>query len=109
MSKLKHTPKPWRVLEPEAHRPYLRIRGTCLGGRYKIANVLCPQYDGVHDRENDETIANARLIAASPDMLDALIAQYNHTKNDHHVNGMNEATKSAIEFATGLPIEEVLK
>ena len=43
------------------------------------------------------------------DMLDALIAQYNHTKNDHHVNGMNEATKSAIESATGLPIDEMLR
>ena len=70
----KHTPGPWVVLPEECDRPYIRIRGTVLGGRYKIANVLTPCYEGVHEREAEETRANARLIAAAPEMLEALQA-----------------------------------
>lgn len=68
----KHTPGPWRALSEECDKPYIRIRGTKLGGRYKVANVLTPVYDGVHQREAEETRANARLIAAAPEMLEAL-------------------------------------
>lgn len=59
----------WSVLPEECDRPYIRIRGTRLGGRYKIANVLTPFFEGVHKREAEETRANARLIAAAPDLL----------------------------------------
>lgn len=69
-----HTPGPWRVLPEEADRPYIRIRGTVLGGRYKVANVPTPVYDGVAEREVEETRANAHLIAAAPELLDALMA-----------------------------------
>jgi len=67
-----HTPGPWRVLPAESDKPYLRIRGTVLGLRYKIANVIDPDYDGAHEREASETLANARLIALAPKMLEAL-------------------------------------
>jgi hypothetical protein len=60
------------MLPEECDKPYIRIRGTRLGGRYKIANVLTPTYDRVHQREAEETRANARLIAAAPDLLEAL-------------------------------------
>lgn len=68
----KHTPGPWQTLAEECDRPYIRVRGTQVGGRYKIANVLTPVYEGVHSKEADETRANASLIAASPDLLQAL-------------------------------------
>lgn len=67
-----HTPGPWRVLPEEVDKDYLRIRGTNLGLRYKIANVVTPSYPGVHEREAAETRANARLIALAPKMLEAL-------------------------------------
>ncbi len=67
-----HTPGPWRVLPEECDRPYIRIRGTVLGGRYKVANVLTPIYEWVPLREAEETRANAKLIAAAPDLLEAL-------------------------------------
>lgn len=67
-----HTPGPWRVLPEECDKPYIRVRGSALGSRYKVANVLTPIYDGVHEREAAETRANARLIAAAPDLLAAL-------------------------------------
>jgi len=68
------TPGPWRTLPEECDRPYIRVRGTSLGARYKVANVLTPTYANVHPREADETRANARLIAAAPEMLAALQA-----------------------------------
>lgn len=67
-----HTPGPWASLPEEVDKPYIRIRGTRLGGRYKVANVITPVYDGVHEREAIETRANARLIAAAPELLEAL-------------------------------------
>lgn len=56
----------------EVDKHYIRIRGTQLGGRYKVANVLTPFYEGVHEREAKETRANAQLIAASLELLEAL-------------------------------------
>ena len=59
----KHTPEPWELLDAEADKEYLRIRGTVLGGRYKIANVLWPNYsESARDREAAETLANAERI-----------------------------------------------
>ena len=40
-----HTPGPWASLPDECDKPYIRIRGTQLGSRYKIANVLTPVYE----------------------------------------------------------------
>ena len=72
MTQFEGTPGPWEIKPEEVDRPYIRIRGTQLGGRFKVANVLSPDYDGVHHREADETRANARLIAAAPELLEAL-------------------------------------
>ena len=72
MTQFKGTPGPWEIKPEEVDRPYIRIRGTRLGGRFKVANVLSPNYDGVHHREADETRANAQLIAAAPELLEAL-------------------------------------
>lgn len=72
MTQFKGTPGPWEIKPEEVDRPYIRIRGTRLGGRFKVANVLSPNYDGVHHREAHETRANARLIAAAPELLEAL-------------------------------------
>lgn len=68
---MSHTPGPWHVLPEECDKSYIRIRGTRLGGRYKIANVLTPTYDGVDSLEAEETRANACLISAAPDLLEA--------------------------------------
>lgn len=72
-----YTKGPWRILPEECDKPYIRIRGTALGGRYKVANVLTPVYDGVHESEAQETRANAKLIASAPDLLEAAISAVN--------------------------------
>lgn len=72
MKEFKGTPGPWLILEEDVDKPYIRIRGTRLGGRYKVSNVLTPVYEGVPDREAQETRANANLIAAAPELLSVL-------------------------------------
>lgn len=67
---MKFTKGPWTVLPEEKDKPYIRIRGTQLGARYKIANAL--YIEGVGDFEAEEAKANAHLIAASPLMYEML-------------------------------------
>jgi hypothetical protein len=45
---------------------------------------------------------NARIIAAAPDMLEALILIHRNGTNDSHIKRLIEAT---IEFATGESID----
>ena len=71
-NEFKGTLGPWIMLQEEVDKPYIRIRGTRLGGRFKVANVLTPVYEGVHEREAKETRANAHLISTSPRLLSAL-------------------------------------
>ena len=68
--KTKHTPGPWEIKPEESNRNYIRIRGSLVGELYKIANVPLPDYDC--ERDAKECRANTRLIAAAPDLLEAL-------------------------------------
>jgi hypothetical protein len=73
---MSHTPGPWNALPEEDDKPYIRIRGTRIGCRHKIANVMAPNY-GLYEAE--ETRANARLIAAAPELIRALKALLDST------------------------------
>lgn len=98
----KFTKGPWRVLAEECGKDYVRIRGTRLGERYKIANVVTPVYAGVHERELTETRANARLIAESPTMFELLekaLPLIAYAYSQSHVDAEN----------IGRDIEDVLK
>ncbi len=68
----KHTSGPWMTLPDEADKPYVRIRGSVAGSRFKIANVLKPIYKDPPEWEEEETRANVRLIEAAPDLLAAV-------------------------------------
>ena len=83
----KFTKGPWQVLPEEADKDYIRIRGTVCGGRYKVANVPTPTYEGVHPRELEETQANAALIAAAPELLAALeaVIEWYDMEADHSI------------------------
>jgi hypothetical protein len=98
----KFTPGPWKVLAEESDKDYLRIRGTRLGDRYKIANVIKPTYWGVHPREAEETRANASLIAAAPDLLEALDDLLNWMPRVEPAEGQQEAVDASIERAAHL-------
>lgn len=60
MTTAKHTPGPWEL---EAGSDYIRIC-TKSGERYIIDDLLWATYD-------EEEMANARLIAAAPELLEA--------------------------------------
>lgn len=64
MSDAKHTPGPWAA----AGASYI-IRITAAGERAPVAEVAMPM-----GRSGPECSSNARLIAAAPDLLEALKA-----------------------------------
>jgi hypothetical protein len=110
MSEQKFTFGPWQTMPEETDKQYVRIRGTQLGERYKIANVLTPDYEGANELEADETRANARLIAAAPELLEALRDMLSGWKYIREVHGdlygvgwdrAQEKAESAIAKATG--------
>ena len=98
-----HTRGPWQALPEESDKDYLRIRGTRLGGRYKIANVSALKYEGVDPREAAETQANARLICAAPDLFEALIAMVDRWEPDTSGTDrvMHDSARAAIAKARG--------
>jgi hypothetical protein len=68
----KNTRGPWEVRPDESGVTYLRVRGSQLGCRFRIANVPKLTYEGATESEAAETLANANLIAAAPELLEAL-------------------------------------
>ena len=103
----KHTPGPWQALPEEVDKPYIRIRGTRLGDRYKIANVVTPTYNGAELQEADVTRANARLIAAAPELLAALIERMKYApglygddpRSDNEIDAQSTVNYAAIAAA----------
>jgi hypothetical protein len=74
MTTNKHTPGPWKVVDDPAFGAYLTIETE--DGR-----LICDLGDS--DVSADEDAANARLIAASPHMYDALVALYEQVATAH--------------------------
>ena len=58
----------WRALSPEADKPYLRIRGTRLGMRYKIADIPIADDGKGNDLYPQETAAIVRLVVVAPNL-----------------------------------------
>ena len=63
MTKNKHTPAPWRVV---------RANPSPTTGEWLIAGAMPGYLAEVRDCGRGDVAANARLIAASPDLLEAL-------------------------------------
>lgn len=81
MNTQKHTPGPWTVgnikqsNRPDAHFPIEAFYDSD-GERFRatVAEIPTWSFDGVTDANREEHIANARLISAAPDLLDAVQA-----------------------------------
>jgi hypothetical protein len=96
MSKLQHTPGSWKYTVSKIHHRH-QISDSKCGGQ------ICLMWN----RGKDITEANARLIAAAPEMLEALIFEAKISQND--ICGIPIRLIKIIEKATGMSIEEILK
>jgi len=96
---MKYSPSPWNIEEHEGHARSYRF-------------VICaPNYDnrvavislnGEARGDNDIARANARLIAAAPDLLDSLIALVDYLEYmgvPEDCEGKYEDAMSAIDMA----------
>ena len=86
------TPGPWAVRDQEDGCAYIRVRGTRLGERFKVANAL---FVPPHAREVEEAVANARMIAAAPTIARAYIALSDENER------LREALRSLAEGNLG--------
>lgn len=77
----KFTPGPWQVLEDETDKDYVRVRGTSLGRKYKIANALI--YPNREYGSPEEARANAHLIASAPELYDFLKRIRSYVQDPH--------------------------
>ncbi len=69
--KTSHTPGPWAVAETTGSEVLIKANGVVGPDSFTIATVSDPRFDAGKPFPVD--IANARLIAAAPELLAALI------------------------------------
>lgn len=90
------TPGPWTF-----RRKYLDNSGSIIGADAKTVAAITSN----GTRPAEEKLANARLIAAAPDLLDALKDAYEHIfvaapKDDKESDRVLQVIKTAIAKAT---------
>lgn len=107
MKTMKHTPGPWVTYDDD-------ITQVIASDKDRTLRMGCV----FHDSKNLDVVqANARLIAAAPEILEALILAYEELLDiarlqDWHsepFRGKIDKMTMTIEKATGMKIEEVLK
>ena len=98
----KHTPGPWGM--PDSGQGRISKVGVNGGWDGMVATADCGDYA----RSRSEGLANARLIAATPDLLAALQAivdeagpQFGHDEEPGCINRMARLARLAIAKATG--------
>jgi hypothetical protein len=92
----KSTPGPWKAHFAEAYF----VTGPDLGRVAMMMNLNGALGLGGR-RSGDESAANARLIAAAPDLLEALQEYVNHDFLTMTGGKMNAKARAAITKATG--------
>lgn len=106
MSEVKHSPGPWRAAigddyAPRANESELEI--ACLShDAFDAIDVFGPELD--RELTGEELDANAHLIAAAPDLLEALKASNNKLRSivfDGDVHPLVAANNAAIAKAEG--------
>ena len=118
MAHAKHTPGPWTYEGDHTHRQFnIRMLGHLIGTRDEAKHICTVNNLPSHvlaNRDHVTAEANARLIAAAPDMLtalDAIVAKAHEYGNrsdtpDNAACGFYdiiEDARAAIAKATGQP------
>lgn len=95
----KHTPGPWSVSNGQVMSEYA-IKAECRGSGFGSSVAIVTQRDGQNPLPHDEAMANARLIAAAPELLDALRGMLAIVENSRGVAGyhLNGDTAEWDEF-----------
>lgn len=101
MSDIMHTPGPWKV----GFDGYTIREDKGTHGGYYVANTAANQPDQMPENIRQRDKANARLIAAAPELLEALemlMPQYpSRGMCDEYDRAMWENAEAAIAKATG--------
>ena len=93
----KHTPGPWETDRNNVHSGQIATINHCLNNDW--IEVWSPKATWANEEEME---ANARLIAAAPDLLAALKAIKDHPNTRHEVEAqLGESTWNAIAKAEG--------
>ena len=98
IEKLGITPGPWKACNPEHPMEDYFITHTFKWNTKNIEGTLIDSVGGK---------ANAWLIAAAPEMLEALIETALYLDGEGHVVGVIELCIEVIEEATGRAWEEI--
>jgi len=108
----KHTPGPWRFLEADDHNRddnSCRPITICGPADDDLANVYSSD-DSTVSISREETVANARLIAAAPNLLEAAkdaLSGWRYIRSQHgDLSGVGwdrveDALRAAIRAAEG--------
>lgn len=89
---MSHTPGPWTVTEDSFVR---QVEGT---PRLYVASMVNIPY---RCGGQEEEVANARLIAAAPELLEALWSAENALEEGYEPTVVLRAVRAAIAKATG--------
>ena len=97
----KHTPGPWKIQKFEKPET-VRFKVLAKKGR-RWASVLTGNKKSTGDllMSEPQAEANARLIAASPDLLEALQAVLNNCLDSQGLADAHKQARAAIAKATG--------
>ena len=103
----KHTPAPWVLkIRPAEHDDNVTVAEIeqPRSVKYRGAVTRMQSAEHIYGIGRDELIANARLIAAAPDMLEALKRCENYIANTESAIGIalpcGETARAAITKAT---------
>lgn len=98
----KHTPGPWDIhFDRQDNEIYGKITGATITVE---PNTAIARVCGIDTNEHDERLANARLIAAAPELLEALREIMRECDENHSVLAKARAysiARAAIAKATG--------
>lgn len=99
-TKTKHTAGPWEV---DGHPK--DIRPTEIVKRFPDGNcgLIC---ELTHSLFRDSQLANARLIAAAPELLEAAIEALAYIENDEHSHGRSFSAGNALRAAIAKAVND---
>ena len=102
-----HTPGPWKHIEGTASiMAHKTVANDSEGYDYDVAQV--ERIDGAYSAKNDpESQANARLIAAAPELLEALnklVTALEQSRRVVHIGGAHDKYEIAYHIGADNPV-----